>query len=50
MDNINFPNSHPSLLGHCYLFLVKNLVFGLFDRIAPKLSQKIRKKKNQGLL
>ena len=44
MDNINLPNSHPSVLGHCYLFLVKNRVLGLFDRIAPKLPQKIRKK------
>jgi len=35
-DNINLPNSHPSVLGHCYLFLVKNRVFGLLDRIAPK--------------
>ncbi|KEH22656.1 hypothetical protein MTR_7g056323 [Medicago truncatula] len=42
-DNINLPNSHPSVLGHCYLFLVENRVFGLLDRIAPKLSQKIRK-------
>ncbi|AES66658.1 hypothetical protein MTR_2g076930 [Medicago truncatula] len=42
-DNINLPNSHPSVLGHCYLFLVKNRVFGLLDRIAPKLPQKIRK-------
>jgi len=25
------------------MFLVKNLVFGLLDRIAPKLLQKIRK-------
>ncbi|KEH24199.1 transmembrane protein, putative [Medicago truncatula] len=29
-------------LDHCYLFLVKNWVFGLLDRIAPKLTQKIR--------
>jgi len=43
MDNINLPNSHPSVLGHCYLFLVKNRVFGLLDRIAMKLLQKIRK-------
>ncbi|KEH22582.1 hypothetical protein MTR_7g055827 [Medicago truncatula] len=43
MDDINLPNSHPSVLGHCYPFLVKNQVFGLFDRIAPKLPQKIRK-------
>jgi len=37
MDNINLPNSHPSVLGHCYPFLVKNRVFGLLDRIAPPL-------------
>ncbi|AES89015.1 hypothetical protein MTR_4g068070 [Medicago truncatula] len=43
MDNINLPNSHPSVLGHCYMFLVKNRVFGLLDRIAPKFPQKIRK-------
>ncbi|KEH20075.1 hypothetical protein MTR_8g066972 [Medicago truncatula] len=42
-DNINLPNSHPSVLGHCYLFLVKNWVFGLLDQIAPKLPHKIRK-------
>jgi len=42
-NNINLPNSHPSVLGHCYLFLVKNRVFGLLDWIAPKLPQKIRK-------
>jgi len=42
-DNINLPNSHPSVLGHCYMFLVKNRVFRQLDRIAPKLSQKIRK-------
>ncbi|KEH28194.1 hypothetical protein MTR_5g073310 [Medicago truncatula] len=42
-DNINLPNSHLSVLGHCYMFLVKNWVFGLLDRIAPKLPQKIRK-------
>ncbi|AET00205.1 hypothetical protein MTR_5g089460 [Medicago truncatula] len=42
-DNNNLPNSHPSVLGHCYLFLVKNRVFRLLNRIAPKLSQKIRK-------
>ncbi|KEH32457.1 hypothetical protein MTR_4g125570 [Medicago truncatula] len=42
-DNINFPNFHSSGLGHCYLFLVKNRVFGLLDRIASKLPQKIRK-------
>ena len=39
-DNINLPNPHPSVLGHCYLFLVKNRVFRLLDRIAPKLPQK----------
>jgi len=44
MDNINLPNSYPFVLGHCHLFLVKNQVFGLLDRIAPKLPQKIRKK------
>ena len=43
MDNINLPNSHPSVLGHRYLFLVKNRVFGQLDRIAPKLPQKIKK-------
>ncbi|KEH18586.1 hypothetical protein MTR_8g024580 [Medicago truncatula] len=42
-DNINLPKSHPYVLGHCYLFLVKNRVFGLLDWIAPKLPQKIRK-------
>jgi len=42
-DNFNLPNSYPSILGHCYLFLVKNRVFGLLNRIAPKLPQKIRK-------
>jgi len=42
-DNINILNSHPSVLGHCYLFLVKNWVFGQLDRIAPKHPQKIRK-------
>jgi len=42
-DNINLPNSHPSVLGHCYLFLLKNRVSGLLDRTAPKLPQKIRK-------
>jgi len=42
-DNINLPNSHPSVLGHCYLFLVKNRVFGQPNRIAPKLPHKIRK-------
>ena len=42
-DNINLPNSHPSVLGHCYLFLVKNRVLKLLDQIAPKLPQKIRK-------
>ena len=42
-DSINLPNSHPYGLGHYYLFLVKNRVFGLLDRIAPKLLQKIRK-------
>ncbi|AES81408.1 hypothetical protein MTR_7g092440 [Medicago truncatula] len=42
-ENINLPNSHPSVLAHCYLVLVKNRVFGLLDRIAPKLPQKIRK-------
>jgi len=30
-------------LSHCYMFLVKNRVFGLLDQIAPKLPQKIRK-------
>ncbi|KEH42300.1 hypothetical protein MTR_1g067100 [Medicago truncatula] len=43
MDIFNLHNSHPSVLGHCYLFLVKNRYFGLLDRIAPKLPQKIRK-------
>ena len=42
-DKINLPNSHSSVLGHCYLFLVKNRVFGLLDRIASKLPQKIKK-------
>jgi len=36
-QHINLPNSHPSVLCHCYLFLVKNRVFGLLDWIAPKL-------------
>ena len=44
MNNINLRNFHPSVLGHCWLFLVKNQVFGLLDQIAPKLPQKIRKK------
>jgi len=26
-DNINLPNSHPFILGHCYLFLVKKSGF-----------------------
>jgi len=43
MDNINLPNSYPFVLGHCYLFLVKNRVFGLLVWIALKLPQKIRK-------
>ncbi|AES71489.1 hypothetical protein MTR_3g077510 [Medicago truncatula] len=43
MDNINLPKFHPSVLGHCYLFLVKKRVFRLLDRIALKLPQKIRK-------
>ena len=42
-DNINLPNSHPSLLDHCYPFLVKNWVFELHDQIVPKLPQKIKK-------
>jgi len=42
--NINLPNSHHAVLGHCSL-LVKNLVFGILDQIAPKLPQKIRRKK-----
>jgi len=42
-DNINLPSSHPSVFGSFYMFLVKNRVFGLLDRIAPKLPQKIRK-------
>ena len=46
MDNINLPNSYPFVLGHCYLFLVKNRIFELLDRIAPKLSQKIRRAYN----
>ena len=45
MDNINFPNFYPFVLGHCYMFLVKNRVFGLLDRIALKLSQKSEEKK-----
>jgi len=45
MNNINLRNFHPSVLGHCWLFLVKNQVFGLLDQIAPKLPQKIKKKK-----
>jgi len=44
MHYINLPKSHPFVLGNCYLFLVKNLVFGLLDRIASKLPQKIKKK------
>ncbi|KEH30654.1 hypothetical protein MTR_4g077767 [Medicago truncatula] len=36
-------NSHPSVLGHCYMFLIKNWIFGLLDRIAQKLAQTIRK-------
>jgi len=43
MNNINIHNSHPYVLGHSYLFLVKNRVFELLDRIALKLPQKIRK-------
>ena len=43
MDKINLPNSYPFVLGHCYLFLIKNRVFGLLDRIGLKLPQKIRK-------
>ena len=42
-DNISLANSYPFVLGHCYLFLVKNRVFGPLDRIAPKLPQKIKK-------
>ena len=42
-DNINLPTSYPSVLGHWYLFLVKNWVSELLDRIAPKLPHKIRK-------
>jgi len=42
-DNINLLTSHPSVLGHWYLFLVKNWVSELLDRIAPKLPHKIRK-------
>ena len=41
MDNINFLNSHHSVLGHCYMFLVKNRVFELLDQISPKLPHKI---------
>ncbi|AES67584.1 hypothetical protein MTR_2g096460 [Medicago truncatula] len=50
MDNINLPNFHPSVLGHCYLFLVKNWIFGQLDRIAPKLPQKIRKNSRMTLV
>jgi len=32
-NNINLSNSQPSVLSHCYMFLVKNRVFGLLDRI-----------------
>jgi len=42
-NNTNLPSSHPFVLGHCYLFLVKNRIFGLLDQIAPKLQQKIIK-------
>jgi len=40
-DHINLHNFHPSILGHCYLFPVKNSIFWLFDQIALKLSHKI---------
>ncbi|AES99136.1 hypothetical protein MTR_5g076980 [Medicago truncatula] len=42
-NNINLPNSHPSILSHCYMFVVKNRVFGLLDRIAPKIPRKSEK-------
>jgi len=42
-NNINLHNSHPSVLSHCYTFLVKNRVFGLLDQIAQELPHKIRK-------
>jgi len=42
-DNINLPNSHPSVLGHCNLFLGKNWVFEQLDQIAPKLPKKSEK-------
>jgi len=42
-DTINLPISYPFVLGHCYLFLVKNRIFGVLDRIALKLLEKTRK-------
>jgi len=43
-NNINLSNSHPFVLSHCYMFLVKNQVFGLLDQIAPKLPLENQKK------
>ncbi|KEH41010.1 hypothetical protein MTR_1g040685 [Medicago truncatula] len=45
-DNINLTNFHPSVLDHCYLFLVKNRIFELLDRIARNFPRK--SEKNQG--
>jgi len=45
-NNINLLNFHPSVSGHCYLFLIKNRVFKLLDQIALKLPHKIRKNLN----
>ena len=43
VNNINLLNPHLSVLSYCYMFSVKNWVFRLLDRIAPKLPKKITK-------
>jgi len=49
MNNINLPNFHPSVLGHCYLFLVKKSGFRAtwLDCFETSLENQ-KKKKNQG--
>jgi len=44
MNNTNLPNSHPFVLGHYYLFLVKNRVFRLLDGLLRNFSKKSEKK------
>jgi len=48
-DHVNLPNSHPYIFGHCWMFSIKNLIFGLLDHITPNFLRKLEEEKKQGL-